>query len=151
MPRRQHRLRPQARPSEVKWWVLAAIMAGCEDKGTSASALRVPLPEGWVATGSNQRLLAGPRGSPVISLESKLEVLPLTTQLVEAVEAQNARVIQPLEGQGFVGVRYLLETQEAFVSVKKVGARTVWCASLHGANEVEVVASIAMCRDIESR
>ena len=55
------------------------LTAGCTEKApppATSTELRVPLPEGWAAKGSSERLLAGPPGRSVVSFESKLEPRP---------------------------------------------------------------------------
>jgi hypothetical protein len=140
----------------VKAWLLAVLAgAGCAEKAPptkGATELRVPLPEGWVATGSNDTLLAGPRGRPVVSLESKAQPLPTAAQLLTALEAQKVVAQGPAEKPQFVGVRYTLDGgSDAFIGVKTVGTRTVWCATLAAATEAEVGASEQLCSTIELR
>ena len=134
--------------------LLLVLLVGCQAKAPPPKAvteLRVPLPEGWVASGSNDRLLAGPRGRSLVSFESKPMALPGIDALVSAVEAQKATSIERIEGPRFVAARYTLEAHDAFVGVKSVGARTVWCASLPAATDAELSTSLGVCRDIELR
>jgi hypothetical protein len=134
--------------------VFVLLGAGCADRNPAtqpATELRVPLPDGWVATGSAERLVAGPKGREVVSFESKLDGLPQIADFERAAQSQNATSVQPFEGRGFVGARYGLDGQQAFVAVKAAGARTVWCASLRGATEAEVALAAAVCESIELR
>ncbi len=139
----------------MKWvWAAAVVALGaCREKPAAKAPheLRVPLPDGWVATGSNERLFAGPRGTTVVSFESKLDELPDADALVAAVNAQKVTGVQTVVAPGFVGARYAVEGQDAFVGVKQVGARTVWCASLQGASDAEVATGFTVCRDIDQR
>lgn len=134
--------------------LLLVLAVGCQTKAPPPKAvteLRVPLPDGWTASGSNDRLLAGPKGRSVVSFESKTAELPPVAALVAAVEAQKATGIERIEGPQFVAARYTLDAREAFVGVKTVGARTVWCASLPAATDEEVTACLGLCRDIKPR
>ncbi len=139
----------------MKWLGLVSVLvAGCAEKAQppkTSTELRVPLPDGWVASGSSERLLAGPPGRPVVSFEPKLEPLPALDALLAAAGAQKASSIQGIQAPGFVGARYSLDSQEAFIGVKQVGARSVWCASLNGATEAEVVDALNACRETSPR
>lgn len=104
-----------------------------------------------MATGSNDRLLAGPKGRMLVSFESKTTSSPTIEALLSALEAQKATSIQTVEGTDLVAARYSLDTREAFVGIKTIGDRTVWCASLPGATEAEVLSSVWVCKDIELR
>jgi hypothetical protein len=132
------------------------LVVGCSNKvspppAKSGTELRVPLPEGWVATGSNDRLLAGPKGRMLVSFESKTTAAPTIEALLAALEGQKATSVQTVEGSELVAARYALEGREAFVGIKTIGDRTVWCASLPGASEAEVLSSVWVCKDIELR
>lgn len=129
------------------------LAVGCSEKAPTkpATELRVPLPEGWVANGSNERLLAGPRGRSVVSLEPKTQPMPIVDALAAAVMAQKATLGERVSGSQFVALRYVLDPgqQPAFVGVKTVGERTVWCASMHGATRDDVDDGLAVCRELE--
>ena len=86
-----------------------------------------------------------------VSFEPKLEPLPALDALVAAAAAQKASAIQGVQAPGFVAAQYLLEAQDAFIGVKWVGARSVWCASLHGASDAEVGQGLGACRDTSLR
>ena len=135
----------------MKKWVLLALLLGCPDRAPKGAELRVPLPDGWVATGSTERLVANPRGRGVVTFESKSEVLPALRGLVTTLEAQGSTDLEPTEEGEFRGVRYTVEREPAFVAVKTVGARTIWCASMLGASTAEVSASFETCHAIELR
>ncbi len=134
--------------------VVALLAAGCADQTAvpkTATELRIPFPEGWVAAGSSERLQAGPRGRAVVSFEAKPDAAPTLDVLLAAAAAQKATSVQGFDAPGFVAARYALDTQEAFVGVKTAGARTVWCASLHGATDAEVTEALNACRDLALR
>lgn len=137
----------------IKPCALALLVASCAEKvpPQPVTELRVSLPDGWVAGGSNERLLAGPRGRKVISLESKADALPTIGALVGALTGQNLHVGEKISGSAFIAVRYATDPNEqpAFLGVKSVGSRTVWCASLHGSSALEVADALTVCSGVE--
>src|SRR3954464_8708586 len=79
----------------------------CSESKGPARALRVPLPEGWVATsGSGGVLRVGPKGRAVLSLERRSAVLPTLESLRAAVEAEGASVTKSAETADSTAVRY---------------------------------------------
>lgn len=140
-----------------------ALLAGCECAGPAKptpvatpeppSRLRVPRPEGWTATpASSGALQVGPQGRVVLQLESSERALPSVDALTAAVVAEEAEILQKESNESFVGVRYSIVVagvkQEAFVGVRRVGAVTIWCATVGGARVEEVEQAMTVCRSV---
>jgi hypothetical protein len=114
------------------------------------AGLKVPLPDGWKATvGPTGSLQVGPAGKTVLELESSSRPLPALAALEEAVASQDVGVLATEEAAGWVFVRYAVHADgggaEAFLGVRQVGRRTVWCASVAGAEAEEVTQAAQVC------
>jgi len=144
--------------SPAALWVAAALLCcGCPtEKPAARLGLRVPLPDGWVATPRGAALEAGPAGRAVVTLESRTSALPPLEQLLAALETEGVQVQEKASEDSYVGARYQLGLDggvdagqpEGFVAVKKVGERTVWCASAAQATAEQVRAGFALCRAV---
>lgn len=109
--------------------------------------LRVPLPDGWHAQASQGALLVGPPGSPVAQLESLPRELPALEQLTAPLRRERVNVLSKESTDDFRAVRYrLAASEEAFLAVRRLPGRTVWCASLKGARVDEVAQALQVCR-----
>lgn len=150
---------PSARALALSLAGSLALLACLAPDAPSASpapeakeGLRVGLPEGWVATPAGTGLDVGPKGRVVLQLEPSARALPSLEALLQQLTVQGVRVTQKDETGGFVGVRYALSLDggggEGFVGVKRVGARTVWCATTGGASGAEVAEAYALCREV---
>ncbi len=133
--------------------VMAALLCACPaDKPVTRGGLRVPLPDGWLATPHGALLEAGPAGRPAVTLESRDAPLPALGALLGALAAEGTQVLEKESSETFVGARYLAgadgASPEAFVGVKRVGARTVWCASTSAATPEQVQAGFGVCRGL---
>lgn len=127
--------------------LLAAL--GCPDKPAPPTGLRVPLPEGWVATARGAGLSVGPRGRVVATLEPLGGEVPRPATLARAVTAEGASDVLEDEGTGYAAVRYTLGAgRDGFLAVKRLGSRTVWCASTADATEGDVENGLALCRNL---
>lgn len=144
-------------PSPAALWLTAALLCGCpSDKPAARLGLRVPLPDGWVATPRGAALEAGPGGRPVVTLESRTSALPAVEELLAALATEGVQVEERSAEASFVGARYQLGLDggvdagqpEGFVAVKKVGGRTVWCASAAQATAEQVRAGFELCRSV---
>lgn len=128
---------------------MALAVCGCPQKPASPSGLRVPLLEGWVATPQGSGLAVGPRGRVVASLELRGGAVPAVAELSRAAAAEGATDVLLDEGEGYAAVRYTLAPgHDGFLAVKRVGARTVWCASVANAREDDVDNALAVCRTL---
>jgi hypothetical protein len=116
------------------------------------AGLRVGLPDGWKATPSGGGLDVGPKGRVVLQLESLPQPLPSPDDLARRLEAQEVRITQKDMNDVFVGLRYSLVLDggggEGFVGVKRVGARTVWCATTAQATSADVSEAMGVCRGV---
>lgn len=130
----------------------AALCACPADKPVTRGGLRVPLPDGWLATPHGALLEAGPAGRPAVTLESRDAPLPALDALLAALAAEGTQVLEKESTETFVGARYLAGgdggAPEAFVAVKRVGARTVWCASTSSATPEQARAGFGVCRGL---
>jgi hypothetical protein len=137
-----------------RWPVLAAgLLAACPANPTAPreprANLRVPLPDGWHAQGSQGALLVGPPGAPVLQLESLTRELPALEQLTAPLRREKVAVLSKESSDDFRAVRYrLLEGGEAFLAVHRLAGRTVWCATLAGVKSDEVAQALQICRSL---
>lgn len=143
--------------ARVPLWLAAALLCGCpSDKPAARFGLRVPLPDGWVATPRGAALEAGPGGKAAVTFESRTSALPPVEELLAALATEGVQVQEKAADESFVGARYQLGLDggvdagqpEGFVAVKKVGERTVWCASAAQASAEQVRAGFAVCRSV---
>lgn len=132
---------------------LAPLLAACPASPVAPreahANLRVPLPDGWHAQGSQGTLLVGPPGSPVAQLESLGRDLPALDQLLPPLRREKVTVLYKESTDDFRAVRYRLAVgEEAFLAVRRLPGRTVWCASLKGARPEEVLQALQVCRGL---
>lgn len=140
----------------MSWKALATLLAlsGCESSPKTAAPerLRVPLPDGWKATAVQGGLEVGPEGRVVLLLESTTRPLPAGDAFFEALAGENVEVTQKESVDTFVGARYLVGSEgsrrDAFLGVRQVGPRTVWCSSSASAKSDEVEAAMTVCRSL---
>ena len=87
-------------------------------------------------------------------LESKSAALPPVDTLAAAAGADGAQRLKKESDSNFVMVRYSLGsdggTLAAFLGVKRVGPRTVWCASTAAARADDVEEGVAICRGLST-
>lgn len=132
---------------------------GCSEKRTMTTAatprggLRVPLPDGWVATPVGDRLEAGPAGRPALVLELSDAPLPTLDALLAMVVSERVSVREKESSDSFVAVSYAFGVdggvaQPAFLAVKVLGARRLLCSSAAGAKPDEVARGLATCREV---
>lgn len=132
----------------IRWVPLVAVLA-CSERPTPPSGLRVPLAEGWVATPTTGGLSVGPKGRVVATLELRSAEVPRAMELSRVATAEGATGLLQDEGEGYSAVRYSLGgDRDGFLAVKKVGTRTVWCASTARASSADVDDGLALCRSL---
>ncbi|MBL8922619.1 MAG: hypothetical protein JNJ54_27465 [Myxococcaceae bacterium] len=132
-------------------WVVALVLLSCSEKPAAPVGLRVPLPDGWAATPTGGGLSVGPRGRVVTTLELRGGAVPRAAELGQAATAEGASNVLMDEGEGFAVARYTLaDRRDGFLAVKRVGSRTVWCASTANASVNEVDDGVALCRGLSS-
>lgn len=133
------------------------LLAACESgkpapPAEARSGLRVPLPEGWKATAAAGGLQVGPPGRALLLLESTARPLPTPEALAAAVEREGVRDVQKESGDSFVGARYLVAEEglrrEAFLGVRALGERTVWCSTTGSPRAEEVEAAMKVCKTL---
>lgn len=135
----------------MRRWLVALALVGCTGKPAAPVGLRVPLADGWVASPSGGGLSVGPRGRVVASLELRGGDVPRAAELGLAATAEGAANVLMDEGEGFAVARYTLaDRRDGFLAVKRVGSRTVWCASTANASSSEVDDGLALCRGLSS-
>lgn len=128
--------------------MLAALCA-CAEKPAAPTGLRVPLPDGWVATPKGAGLAVGPKGRVVATLEPRAGDVPKSLELSRAVTAEGAFDVTREDGDGYSAVRYALGSgREGFLAVKRTPAKTVWCASTAEARPADIDDGLALCRSI---
>ncbi len=134
----------------IRWLPLVAVLA-CPERPAAPSGLRVPLTEGWVATPTPGGLSVGPKGRVVATLELRSAEVPRAMELSRVASAEGATGILQDEGEGYSAVRYSLSgDRDGFLAVKRVGARTVWCASTARASSADVDDGLALCRSVST-
>ncbi len=133
-------------------WVLGAVLVACSSEKPAAPAgLRVPLPDGWVATPRGGGLEVGPKGRVTATLEVRAKDVPRSLELSRAVTAEGATNVTQEDGEGYAAVRYSLGAgREGFLAVKKTATKTVWCASTAKASAQDIDDGLALCRSIGS-
>jgi hypothetical protein len=137
-----------------RWARLAVVLLlGCPASPVAPrevrTNLRVPLPDGWRAQGSQGALLVGPPGAPVAQLESLTRELPALEHLITPLKREKVTVLSKESDEDFRAVRYrLAEGGEAFLAVHRLAGRTVWCASLNGARADDVTQALQLCRGL---
>lgn len=134
----------------IRWLPLVAVLA-CPERPAAPSGLRVPLTEGWVATPTAGGLSVGPKGRVVATLELRTAEVPRAVELSRIATAEGATGMLQDEGEGYSAVRYSFGGErDGFLAVKKVGARTVWCASTARASSADVDDGLALCRSVSA-
>lgn len=135
----------------TRGWVVALVLLGCPDKPAAPVGLRVPLVDGWTATPTGGGLSVGPRGRVVTTLELRGGDVPRALELSRAVASEGATNVLLDEGEGYAAVRYSVgEQRDGFLAVKRVGNRTVWCASTARASLGDVDDGLALCRGLSN-
>jgi hypothetical protein len=125
------------------------LVSACPEPKSASNALRVPLPTGWVATAVPGGLTVGPKGRVVATLELRPQPVPRASELRDAVTDEGASGVLVDDGEGYAAVRYRLGAErDAFLASKRVGARTVFCASTAQATPSEVDEGLALCRQL---
>lgn len=140
---------------------LVVLAMGCESARPNApafppppSSLHVPLPDGWRGTALSSGLQAGPEGRIVLQLESTTRPLPSLESFLAAVNAEGVEILEKESTDEFVGVRYSVSTEvpavkrEAFLGVRQLGPRTIWCSTTGSAKSDEVEAAMNVCRSL---
>lgn len=136
--------------------LLGGLLAvGCDESKPSTearSSLRVPLPDGWRATALSDGLQVGPPGRVVLQLESTTKPLPEPEAFLRALQAEDVELLEKEVVSSFVGARYVVAQEglkrEAFVGVRQVGPRTIWCSTAASAKTEEVEAAMTVCRSL---
>lgn len=125
------------------------LLVACAESKPAPSGLRVPLPAGWVATAGATGLAVGPKGRVVVTLETRPGEVPRASELRDAAVEEGATEVLVDDGDGYAAVRYRLGPErDAFLASKRVGRRTVFCASTAQATPTEVDDGLALCRQL---
>ena len=140
----------------MKWgWVLV-VLAGCPDgKGTPAprpSGLKVPLPEGWKATASDDGVLkVKTEGREVMTMEVRADAaLPATDALEGAVSEGGGESLGALALPDGVLLRFRVSTgAEGVLGVRRLAGRRLLCASEPQAQQAELKTVARLCSEAE--
>ena len=122
--------------------------SACSEPKPPARGLRIPLPEGWVATpGGAGVLLVGPKGRQVMSLERRTAALPTLNALRGAVEAEGASVTHANGTPMTTSVRFSKpDAPEGLLTVRTLDPGVVLlCASTSEAEASELEAAQTLC------
>jgi hypothetical protein len=137
--------------------LVVLALASCESAKPAApaeprSSLRVPLPDGWRATGLSGGLQVGPQGRVVLQLESTTRPLPSADAFIAAITVEGVEILEKESVDTFIGVRYSMsaegEKRDAFLGVRRTGPRTIWCSTTASAKSEEVEAAMTVCRSL---
>jgi len=129
--------------------VLAACVASaCAEPKPVPRGLRVPLPDGWVATASGGgELAAGPKGRVVMTLERRPGPLPTLEVLTSAVEAEGGDVVRGSGATDAISVRYQ-KGALGFLAVRTLEGGLLLCASTPMLEPAELEAAEALCGSV---
>lgn len=131
-------------------FVLLAAAACTEPKGPRATALRVPLPDGWVArANASGTLEVGPKGRVVLTLDRKTGALPAAEVLRAAVESEGGGVVDAATATDAVQVRYTKGGRTGLLMVRPLeGQALLLCATTPEATADELAPSVALCGQV---
>lgn len=133
------------------WAASLALALGCPEAKQAPAGLRVPLPSGWVATAVGAGLAIGPKGRVVVTLETRSGEVPRAAELRDLVEEEGATAVLLDEGDGYAAARYRLGAErDGFLASKRVGRKTVLCASTSRATPSDVDDGLALCRQVSA-
>lgn len=131
------------------WWLFAALAAGActEAKSARPAGLRVPLPEGWVATATASGVLeVGPKGRVVATLERRVAPRVPVEELSRAVESEGGAVVSAASSEDSVRVRYTRGATSGLLLVRPLDEKALLlCATLAVATPAEIDAAESMC------
>lgn len=131
--------------------LLVAWAGACSDSKVSPRGLRVPLPDGWVATpGAPGVLQVGPKGRVVVTLERRTAALPTLNALRAAVEVEGAAVTGAAGTPFKSVVRYgKSEAGSGLLAVHILETGVVLlCASTPAAEPAELDSVQALCAGV---
>jgi hypothetical protein len=147
----------------------AVILFGCRareatprpDGGSGiSSALRVPLPQGWIAQApSSDVLVLGPPGRAVLRIErTRAEALPsledLQSGFTKELHNVHARTLEEREDDAGVLWQARLESSErpagargvaVMLGARRIDGSVVLCSTLPGSTDAEVEAASQAC------
>jgi hypothetical protein len=85
----------------------------------------------------------------VVTLETKSAEVPRAAELRGVAEEEGATAVLVDEGDGYAAVRYRLgPDRDGFLASKRVGRKTVFCASTARATPTDVDDGLALCRQV---
>lgn len=131
-------------------WLVLALLGCSEAKTPPPRGLRVPLPEGWVATaGGAGVLLVGPKGRAVLTLERRAVALPSLEVLTGAIEAEGGSVVRASGAADSTLVRYSRPPKSGLLVVRTLeGGAQLFCASTPSAESSELDAAESLCAGV---
>ncbi|MBL8953129.1 MAG: hypothetical protein JNK82_20295 [Myxococcaceae bacterium] len=148
----------------MKRWVLAAVAcvaAACPDSGGGGSrpngpsrsgGLKVPLPEGWRASASDDGVLhVRTEGREVMTMEVRPDsALPSSDGLEAAIGEGGGESLGALPLPDGALMRYRVATgAEGVLGVRRVGGRRLLCSSEPAAQQAELKTVAKLCSDAE--
>ncbi len=133
------------------WVVLVVVAGACSEPKPAPRGLRIPLPDGWVASpGASGALRVGPKGRAVLTLEKRTAAVPSLDALKAAVETEGASVTHAEATPQRTQVRYAKPgTPEAVLAVRLLEPGVLLlCASTSDAEAEELEAGLALCSGV---
>ena len=150
---------------------LVSLALGCQQRGPGArgdagsgsmGGVRVPLPEGWVASADGpEALVLGPPGRAVMRIERRSggrlpRLADLRSAFSEQVEDARAITLEEREADDGVVWRARLEPAGSrgtrgptvLLAARRLGADVLLCASIPGASDAEVEAAASACEGL---
>ncbi len=145
----------------MKLWALAAVAlvaAACPDSGGSGgkparpSGLKVPLPDGWRASASDDGVLrVRTEGREVMTMEVRADsALPASEVLEAAVVEGGGEALGALPLPDGLLMRYRVATgAEGVLGVRRFAGRRLLCSSEPAAQQAELKTVAKLCSDAE--
>lgn len=126
------------------------MLAGACPDPNRPRGLRVPLPEGWVATASSAGALrVGPKGRVVLSLERRAGPLPSLSVLDAAIVAEGGAVVEGSSGPEGISIHYRKGERTGLLMVRPLEPGTlVLCASEPDASAAELAIVQTLCLEV---
>lgn len=141
----------------------ALLTAACPDgkphgggsggPSSRASGLKVPLPEGWRASATDDGVLhVRTEGREVMTMEVRADsALPASEALEAAIGEGGGESLGALALPDGVLMRFRVATgAEGVLGVRRFGGRRLLCASEPGAQQVELKTVARLCSDAEA-
>jgi hypothetical protein len=133
------------------WAALVVAAGACSEPKPATRGLRIPLPEGWVASPTAAGVLrVGPKGRAVLTLEKRAAALPSLEALEAAVVAEGAAVTHAEANASRILLRYARpDSAEALLAARLLEpGMLLLCASTVETEAEELDAAQALCGNV---